>query len=145
MIATTTSRPVATPRTVASVMSPDPLCISATASVADAAELLDVFAIGGLAVVDHAGELVGVISQADLIGLRASDLPWDGWHDVRVEDVMTGPAWTIAPNETLAEAAALMSARCVHRLVVVDHAGEPIGMVSQSDLVREIAEACDDD
>jgi CBS domain-containing protein len=133
------------PRTVASVMSRDPICISRTASVADAAELLDAYAIGGLAVVDGSGELVGVVSQADLVRLRASDLPWNGWHGIQVADVMSRPAWTIAPTEPLAEAAALMSSRRVHRLVVVDPEGEPIGIVAQSDLVREIAEACDDD
>ena len=32
----------------------------------------------------------------------------------------------------------------VHRLVVVDEERTPIGVISMSDLVREIADACDD-
>ena len=126
-------------RTVASVMSSDPICIARGASVAEAAELLDAYELGGLPVVDVSGELAGVVSQADLVRLRAADLPWNGWHGIKVEDVMSRPAWTIAPTEPLAEAAALMSERHDQPVDVIGAEGEPIGMVSQSDLVREIA------
>jgi predicted transcriptional regulator len=32
----------------------------------------------------------------------------------------------------------------VHRLVVVDRRETPIGIISESDIVREIADCCDD-
>jgi predicted transcriptional regulator len=37
-----------------------------------------------------------------------------------------------------------MTTERVHRLVVVDHRGRPTGVISESDIVREIADSCDD-
>ena len=44
----------------------------------------------------------------------------------------------------LGEAARQMTTKHVHRLVVVDDRHMPIGVVSESDIVREIADCCDD-
>ena len=57
---------------------------------------------------------------------------------------MTCPALTIDGGASLDDAARLMIDLGVHRLVVVDEDRAPIGVISQSDLVREIADACDD-
>ena len=38
----------------------------------------------------------------------------------------------------------LLERDAVHRLVVVDDRGTPVGVLSGSDLVREIADFCDD-
>jgi hypothetical protein len=42
--------------------------------------LLAGFGISGLPVVDSGDHLVGVVSQADLVRLSGSTLPWTGWH-----------------------------------------------------------------
>jgi len=85
-----------------------------------------------------------VISQTDLVRLRGSTMPWPGWHGVLVRDVMTKPAKTIPGLAPLDEAARQMTAAHVHRLVVVDDQQTPIGVISESDIVREIADCCDD-
>ena len=84
------------------------------------------------------------VSQTDLVRLRGSDLPWTGWHGLMVRDLMTKPAKTIAGSAPLDEAARRMTAEHVHRLVVVDNRRAPIGVISESDIVREIADCCDD-
>ena len=61
-----------------------------------------------------------------------------------VRDLMTKPAKTIAGSAPLDEAARRMTAEHVHRLVVVDDRQAPIGIISESDIVREIADCCDD-
>jgi predicted transcriptional regulator len=61
-----------------------------------------------------------------------------------VRDLMTRPAKTIEGSSALDAAARQMTAEGVHRLVVVDGRQIPIGIISESDLVREIADACDD-
>jgi CBS domain-containing protein len=88
--------------------------------------------------------LIGVISQTDLVRLRGSTLPWTGWHGLMVRDLMTTPAKTIPGSATLDEAARRMTDGHVHRLVVVDRRQMPIGVISESDIVREIADCCDD-
>jgi CBS domain-containing protein len=113
-------------------------------AVAGVAELLAGFEITGLPVVDADDRLVGVISQTDLVRLRGSTLPWTGWHGLIVRDLMTTPAKTISASASLDEAARRMIDEHVHRLVVVDNRRMPIGVISESDIVREIADCCDD-
>jgi CBS domain-containing protein len=129
--------------TVETVMTRSPIVVSESDSIAAVAELLTGFDISGLPVVDSNDELVGVISETDLVRLRGSTLPWSGWHGLMVRDLMTAPARTIAGSSGLDVAARQMTAEGVHRLVVVDSGRIPVGVVSESDLVREIADSCD--
>jgi CBS domain-containing protein len=130
--------------TVESVMSGCPVVVSEDESIAGVAELLAGYEISGLPVVDSSDRLVGVISQTDLVRLRGSTLPWTGWHGLMVRDLMTKPAKTILGSSSLDEAARKMTGERVHRLVVVDDRRTTIGVISDGDLVRQIAHACDD-
>ena len=131
-------------RTVASLMTSRPVVAMEDDAIAGVAEMLAGYEITGLPVVDAADRLVGVISQTDLVRLRGSTLPWAGWHGLMVRDLMTKPARTISGSAPLDEAARKMTAERVHRLVVVDDRQRPIGVISESDIVREIADCCDD-
>jgi len=130
--------------TVASAMTVSPVVVSETEAISGVAELLAGHEISGLPVVDHGDHLVGVISETDLVRLHSAAIPWAGWHGLIVRDLMTCPALTIDAGATLDDAARLMIDLGVHRLVVVDEDRAPVGVISQSDLVREIADACDD-
>ena len=130
--------------TVESLMTRSPVVVAEDDAIAGVAELLAGYEITGLPVVDAADRLVGVISQTDLVRLRGSTLPWTGWHGLMVRDLMTSPAKTIRASAPLDEAARQMTAEHVHRLVVVDDRQTPIGVISESDIVREIADCCDD-
>jgi len=59
--------------TVADVMAIAPVTVRASASLTDAARLLDQHHISGLPVVDASGSLVGVLSQTDLARVRATE------------------------------------------------------------------------
>jgi CBS-domain-containing membrane protein len=130
--------------TVASLMTNSPVFVGEEDAIAGVAELLAGYEITGLPVIDEHDRLVGVISQTDLVRLRASRLPWTGWHGLMVRDLMTTPAKTIDAAAPLKEAARRMTAEHVHRLVVVDNHQAAIGIISESDIVREIADSCDD-
>jgi CBS domain-containing protein len=130
--------------TVANLMTTSPVVVTEHDAIAGVAELLAGYEITGLPVVDAADRLIGVISQTDLVRLRGSTLPWAGWHGLMVRDLMTAPAKTISGSAPLDEAARQMTAEHVHRLVVVDDQETPIGVISESDIVREIADCCDD-
>ena len=58
-------------RTVGEVMTANPISVVETASLAEAASILDTRKISGLPVVDADGTLVGVLSQTDLVRARA--------------------------------------------------------------------------
>ena len=123
-------------RTVGEVMTANPVSIVETASLAEAAGILDTKKITGLPVLGVDGTLVGVLSQTDLVRVRANQHLVSNWPGLAVGQVMTKPALTIAATATLEEAAKAMEERRVHRLVVTDGAANPIGIISTSDLVR---------
>lgn len=133
-----------TGQTVETLMTASPFAVFEDETIAGVAELLAGYQISGVPVVDSGDRLAGVISESDLVRLRGSDIPWTGWHALLVRDFMTKPAKTILASASLDEAARQMTAEHVHRLVVVDEDQTPIGVISASDLVREIADCCDD-
>jgi CBS domain-containing protein len=128
-------------RVVGDLMAIDPVVVSADASLAEAARLMERHHISGLPVVDGAGSLVGVVSQTDLLRARATEYLWANWAGLRVKHLMTTPAITVHRSTPLALAARRMERHHVHRLVVVADAddGLPIGILSTSDLVRAMS------
>ena len=123
-------------RKVGDAMTPNPVSISEAASLAEAVGLLNSNKISGMPVVDPSGELVGVLSQTDLIKAQANPQLQANWRGLAVGQIMTKPALTIPSTATLEQAARLMGERRVHRLVVTDATATPIGIISASDLVR---------
>lgn len=133
-------------RTVADAMTSDIVSVADSASLAEAARLLDTRGIAGVPVVDASGEIVGVLSQTDLVRARATQHLWQSWPGLAVRHLMSKPALTIASSASLGDAARLMEEKHVHRLVVVKDGGTaPIGIISTSDLVRVLAESGADD
>jgi CBS domain-containing protein len=126
--------------TVGELMTPDPVVIADSASAEAAVRLLEQNEISGLPVVDADGLLIGIISEADVVRARASERLWQRWPQLRARHIMHAPAMTADPGMTLEEAARLMEAAHVHRLIVVgEDQATPIGIFSTSDLVRALA------
>ena len=123
-------------RKVGDAMTPNPVSISEADSLAEAVGLLNSNKISGMPVVDPSGELVGFLSQTDLIKAQANPQLQANWRGLAVGQIMTKPALTIPSTATLEQAARLMAERRVHRLVVTDATATPIGIISASDLVR---------
>jgi CBS domain-containing protein len=132
--------------TVADVMKIDLFVVRANAPIEQATELLDRHHVSGLPVVDTAGTLVGVISQTDIVRARSTDYLWTNWPGLSVRHLMTSPPITVRRSTTLSVAAALMERHHVHRLVVVADDDEtlPIGILSVTDLVHDIASTARD-
>lgn len=98
------------------------------------ARLLDEYHISDLPVVDRDGQLVGVISQTDLLRARVIDHLWKAMPGLAVRHLMSAPAVTARESMPLDEAA-------IHRLVVLGDDGlTPVGVLSVSDLVHEMAQ-----
>jgi len=102
--------------------------------------------VSALPVVDDAGRVVGVVSEADLLAKEALADPGvmaEVLHhqDVRkaqgltAGDLMTHPAVTAAPEEPVEQAARMMHFMRVKRLPVVNSGGELVGIVSRSDVL----------
>ncbi|HEY7200606.1 MAG TPA: CBS domain-containing protein [Candidatus Dormibacteraeota bacterium] len=113
----------------------------------DAAALLVRLRISALPVVDAAGQLVGLVSEVDLLPLEAMPRPRSQATPVppramprpwRVEDVMTPEVYTVDEETDLSVVARRMIEANVRRLPVM-RGGRMTGIVSRHDLVREIA------
>jgi len=136
---------------VRDVMTHDVVTVRPEATLRDAAKLLVEHHVTGLVVTDGDGEVLGVLSQADVLarergrdeqrgrGLIARIFEvgtLDPRQDARfVHEAMSAPVITISPRAALAEAAGLMLDAAVNRLPVLED-GRLVGIVSRSDLVR---------
>ena len=101
-------------------------------SVHDAARLLAERRIGALPVVEG-GKVVGIFSERDVLYCVAAD--GAAALNRKVGEVMTAPALTIAPDEPVHNAMALMTRRRIRHLPVVAD-GELAGFISIGDLVK---------
>jgi CBS domain-containing protein len=129
--------------TVGDLMTRSPVVVTEDDPIVAVADLLSGFEITGAPVVDGDGRLVGVISQTDLLRARGA-AEWQGWHGLLVRDLMTAPAKTVAASTPIDEVARLLMSQHVHRLVVVDRLGEPVGIISGGDVIREMADSDED-
>lgn len=124
---------------VGDLMATRPVSVRADSPASVAAKLLDDYDVSGLPVVDRSGALVGVVSRCDLVRARANDGLWHDWPELLVRDLMTAPAVTTTIAAPLGEAARVMGERHIRRLIVVDAGGAPVGVLSATDLVHDIA------
>jgi CBS domain-containing protein len=101
--------------------------------IAMAASIMTEAKIGALLVEDGAGEIVGILSERDIVrgmGPHGADL-----HDVKVSELMTRNLIRCAPDDTVNEAMAMMTDRRIRHLPVFD--GEAlVGFISIGDLVK---------
>ncbi|HEY3162772.1 MAG TPA: CBS domain-containing protein [Candidatus Limnocylindrales bacterium] len=127
-------------RSVAELMTRDPIVANVDMPLLKAAQLMDLNRVSGLPVIDAGGRLVGVISQTDLLHARTTEALWREWPGLTVRHLMSQPAVAVRSDATIAEAAELMERARIHRVVVLAADGEaPIGVLSVTDLVRDMA------
>ncbi|MEU9188896.1 CBS domain-containing protein [Streptomyces sp. NPDC048484] len=125
-----------TSHTVAEVMTEDVVQVRRTTPFKEVVRLLDVHRISGLPVVDGDDKVLGVVSGTDLIRTQASRADHCSARAVTAADLMTSPAITVHPEQTVPDAARLMERRGVERLPVVDEEDRLIGIATRRDLLR---------
>ncbi len=135
---------------IADVMTTEVLTVTPDTTLKHVAELLSERGISGAPVVDAAGHVLGVVSEADILAKERRPRPQNRFERLlgyreRVDakaaartagEAMTAPAITIAPDRRVDAAAAIMLDRQVNRLPVVDRTGALVGLVTRADLVR---------
>lgn len=133
------------PLQVGAVMTPFPLVIEVGATLDEVADVFAQNGISGAPVVDGMGEMVGVISQTDLVRAAASaSAHHHTFEGVTAGQVMTHQPVTARPDLPLADAVRRIEEHGVHRLVIVGDDGRtPIGIVSISDLLPLLEDAAD--
>ena len=111
------------------------ITIASEDTILAAAKLLVEKNIGLLVVTRPEGQLVGVISERDIIRVIASGRVLT----TSVADVCTKNVVTVRANSDVAEAAKAMNKHGIRHVVVVDDKDKLVGVVSMRDLVGERA------
>jgi len=101
------------------------------ASALEAARLMNEHHVGALLVTDTFGELLGIISERDIL-TRVVTTELDP-HNTRVSDVMTRDVISCESGVRLVEVRQIMKERHIRHVPVIDN-GELVGMVSIGDL-----------
>jgi CBS domain-containing protein len=151
--------------TASDLMVPNPVSISAQATVKEATMLLTERGFSAAPVIDDAGRPVGVISQTDIVVharhkveylapapeyFDQSDLTTPAKESLGsgfqvesvdrtpVRDIMTPAVFSVTPETSAGKVVEQILALKVHRLFVVDRAGVLIGVISALDVLRHL-------
>jgi CBS domain-containing protein len=146
-------------------MTTEVLAVQPDVSIDAVTELFLERGISGVPVVDSEGRPMGIVSKTDLLderfvagdtsevqtrgrqasrghfrvelgpGVHAEELPY-----ASVADAMTRAALTVPETAPIAQAAALMAVRDIHRVIAVSDDGKVAGIVTSSDIVRWVAQ-----
>ncbi len=108
--------------------------VAADASLSEALAEMSRKRLGMTAVVDPAGQLLGLYTDGDL--RRTLDDPGVDMRATRIGDVMTRHPKTIASDALAVEAARMMEAHQINALLVLDGEGRVVGALNIHDLLR---------
>ena len=117
------------------VMIKDVVTVLESAPLKEVARILSDKNITGAPVVNSLGELVGVISETDIIRKSNSI---GAWSPSTAGQIMTRPAVSVSPSDTLQRVSELMFNRRIHRVVVAE-GSEIQGIITTMDILRTIA------
>lgn len=139
------------------VMVSNVITVTPDATVTEVAELLLKNRISGLPVVDDKGEMVGIVSEGDLLhrAEAGTERRRSWWlelfsskqtlatefvksHATRVADIMSREVVTAAPDTPLAEIAEMLEKRRIKRVPIVK-GRRLVGIVSRSNLLQALA------
>jgi CBS domain-containing protein len=112
------------------VMTPDPVTIAATASVREAARVMQTDNIGTVIVLEQ-GIPIGIVTDRDLVvrvlaeGRNAAE--------TTLGEICSRDLVTVAPATSIEQAWVLLQEKAIRRLVVIEQQ-EPVGLISRTDL-----------
>jgi predicted transcriptional regulator len=151
-------------RVAKDIMNPNVVTVTDTMDLRETAKIFVAEGITGAPVIDELGNLVGVISQSDLVeyelaaereltveapfyrrpydesldptlGFQIEELPAD-----TIKDVMTPFLITVEEDTSIREVAARMVKFGIHRLIVVDEDQQIRGIVTSLDVLQWVAQ-----
>ena len=141
------------------VMVPTVITVGVDASIGEVADTLLSHHISGAPVVNKKGELVGVVSEGDLMRRpetgttrrpswwlallssdRASATEYIKSHSRKVADVMTREVISAGPDTSLGDIAAMLERNRIKRVPILD-GGKLVGIVTRANILQALASA----
>ncbi len=138
------------------IMTSNVVTLKKEMGVEEAAEILLEKGVGGAPVVDDAGNVIGMVTESDLImedvklhllsgiiyleSIKAFEEKLKKAVAVKVEDVMSKKVISVTEDTSIEDIATLMIEKGISRLPVMRE-GKLVGLVSKRDIVRTIAQS----
>lgn len=138
------------------IMTKKVITISKDATLAELAKLLIKNKISGVPIVDKREELVGIVTEADLI-IKESNLPFPlsfsfaflesyesytkstkEYLETRVEEVMSTNVKTAREDMPISKVVNIMINNNVNRLPVLNNDGKLTGIITRADIIKTI-------
>ena len=128
--------PISARSRVRDVMTKEVVTVESSASVQEAAELMNGKNIGSLVVVEQ-GAPVGIITERDIV--RKVVARRRNPEEVRVSEIMSKPLIHVSPNAFIFEAAEIMGKNQIRRLPVIEREAL-VGIITMYDIIKHYRE-----
>ena len=103
-------------------------------SVLDIAKKMFAENISSVAVTDDDGEIIGILTERDMMKVIANELPPGG---ISAMNLMSFPTVTVKRKAPIEEAAKIMATKKLRHLIVEDTYGKDVvGIITSTDLAR---------
>lgn len=129
------------------IMTTPVVTVSPSTSLKDVAALLVEYGISAVPVVDDTGDILGIVSEADLVGLQSIADPrlhaapadeGDVVVPLTAEELMSADVMTVTEEEDVTAVARMMLDRAVKRIPVVS--GRKVtGIISRREIMKVLA------
>ena len=110
----------------------NPVTLSASATLADAEEIMGKFHISGVPIVDEDNCLVGILTNRDTRFIEPEDLDLPVSKFMTAENLVTAPVGT-----TLDQARRILQQRRIEKLPLVDADGHLMGLITVKDIQKK--------
>jgi signal-transduction protein with cAMP-binding, CBS, and nucleotidyltransferase domain len=103
-------------------------------SVLDIAKKMFAENISSVAITDDDGEIIGILTERDMMKVIANELPLSG---ISAMNLMSFPIVTVKRKAPIEEAAKIMATKKLRHLIVEDTYGKDVvGIITSTDLAR---------
>ena len=121
--------------TIDSIMSRDVISLRPDESLKSAIKKMYSHNVSCIVVI-YEGKPAGILTERDIINLQVNNIDFDS---VLLQAVMKSPVLAVSEETEIPEAANLMVINGLRRLVVVDEERRVIGIVTQTDIVKNLS------
>jgi CBS domain-containing protein len=135
-------------RTVAEVMTPNPVTVKPNITIAEAVRMMAEFDIKRLPVVDDGDRLIGIVSRLDVLRALSQPIareapqpvPPPGRH-LKVGDIMMTDVPAMPAGAPLNEVVDHLIGTAQRRVVVVDEGHQVVGIITDADILNRARES----
>ncbi|MDY3557894.1 CBS domain-containing protein [Gemmata sp. JC673] len=123
--------------TAADLMTPGPVSLAASVTVAEAAAFLTERGFGAATVINAGGRPVGVVTKTDIVN-HARHHGTSPADTTPVTQIMTPAVFTVRVEMSAASVIEQLLEVGVHHLFVIDPSGIVVGIISPIDVLRKL-------